>query len=386
MRILTLLPHYLPGFRAGGPIRSVSNLVDRLGGEHDFWVVTSDRDLGDSKPYPEATTTEATQVPWKRIGSAQVAYLPRGWNGHARRLVGRAKEACPDLIYINGLFNSRFAMTALAARPVGLLSGTPLLLAPRGELSPGALSLKPRKKSFVLQVAKSLRLLDRITWHATSDREAEDIHSLFGSKAKVHIAPNLTAPIACLPERSRPKQAGELRLAYFSRITPKKNLLWGLQRLGEIGGSACLDIFGPIEDPEYWGRCQEASKGLPASIRVRHAGELRPEQVAETLSQYDGMLLPTLNENFGHAIVESMLAGCPPILSDQTPWRDLAVRRAGWDLSLQRPRLFREALSELRSLNGPAHDTMRANTHRLAGESADGVEQQMRRVISLAAA
>ena len=35
-RILTLVDHYPPAYKAGGPLRSVSNLVERLGDELEF--------------------------------------------------------------------------------------------------------------------------------------------------------------------------------------------------------------------------------------------------------------------------------------------------------------------------------------------------------------
>ena len=49
-RILMLVDHYFPAHKAGGPLRSVSNLVERLSDEFEFWVVTRDRDLCDAVP------------------------------------------------------------------------------------------------------------------------------------------------------------------------------------------------------------------------------------------------------------------------------------------------------------------------------------------------
>ena len=44
--ILSFAGHYLPGYKAGGPIRSIANMVDQLGDEFDFRIVAGDRDLG----------------------------------------------------------------------------------------------------------------------------------------------------------------------------------------------------------------------------------------------------------------------------------------------------------------------------------------------------
>jgi len=42
--ILCFVPHYLPGFRAGGPTRSIANLVEWLGDEYRFAIISLDRD------------------------------------------------------------------------------------------------------------------------------------------------------------------------------------------------------------------------------------------------------------------------------------------------------------------------------------------------------
>ena len=46
-RVLVTIGSYLPGYKAGGPIRSVANLIDALGDDFEFRVVTSDKDLGE---------------------------------------------------------------------------------------------------------------------------------------------------------------------------------------------------------------------------------------------------------------------------------------------------------------------------------------------------
>src|SRR5205823_1312596 len=83
---------------------------------------------------------------------------------------------------------------------------------------------------------------------------------------------------------------------------------------------------------------------LPTNIRVRAHGNLPHQQVIPTLSAYDLFFLPTLGENYCYVILEALVAGCPVLISDQTPWRNLPELGVGWDLPLQQPQLFRDAL------------------------------------------
>ena len=80
---------------------------------------------------------------------------------------------------------------------------------------------------------------------------------------------------------------------------------------------------------------------------VRYRGPIGHEQVLDTFCGYDAFLFPTYSENYGHVIVESLLAGCPVIMSDRTPWRDLAKEHAGWDLDLSRKDQYEDAVRQI---------------------------------------
>ena len=60
--ILILVEWFSPGYRAGGPIRSVVNLVEGLKDHFDFKVITTNRDLG-SEPY-EGIPSELKNNAW----------------------------------------------------------------------------------------------------------------------------------------------------------------------------------------------------------------------------------------------------------------------------------------------------------------------------------
>jgi glycosyltransferase involved in cell wall biosynthesis len=255
-----------------------------------------------------------------------------------------------------------------------------MIIAPRGQFGAAALQHKASSKQLYMNAFHALGLAHRVLWQATCEIERDEIQQFVGRRAAVQVVPNISFVRPVCRARS-PKLPGRLELVYCSRVTPKKNLLGAIQFLRTASGNVTFDIWGPAEDAAYEQRCRQAIASLPKNIIVRWRGELNFDCVAETLSQYDAMLLPTLGENFGHAIIEALAAGCPVVISDRTPWRGLDTLGIGWDLPLDWPRAFQDALTTLSSMDERSHERMRARAIEYATAAArttDAIEAHCR--------
>jgi glycosyltransferase involved in cell wall biosynthesis len=189
-------------------------------------------------------------------------------------------------------------------------------------------------------------------WHATSQEEAAEIYEIWGAHVPVVIARNLPAKsVTEIGLRRRPKQPHTLRLVFLSRISRKKNLHGAISILCGVKSGVYLDIYGAKEDAEYWDECSQLLGELPENVVAEYKGVVPLEDVIPTLSEYDAFLLPTLGENFGHVIFEALMAGCPVLLSNRTPWRNLADRKAGFDIELNQPSEFHRAIEQLAAMS-----------------------------------
>ena len=54
---------YLPGYKAGGPVRSMANLVDHLRDKVDLHIVATDTDYTETSPYSGVTPDRWTVMP-----------------------------------------------------------------------------------------------------------------------------------------------------------------------------------------------------------------------------------------------------------------------------------------------------------------------------------
>lgn len=340
-KILILCDYYLPGYRAGGPVRTLSNLIGLLGNRYVFEVITRDRDLGEKEPYSSNyTDTKA------HIGKAHVTFLPP----LRQSFSAIRKEICSsrhDLLYLNSFFSINFSIKPLLLHRIGLVPQKPIILAPRGEFSAAAMKIRGLKKRIFIFIAQITDSYKKVVWQASSNYEAEDIRRHWGADAPIVVAPDLSAAIsATLPNIRTTKIPGSLHTVFLSRISKMKNLDFTLQLFDGLSGQLQLDIYGPIEDSVYWKKCQGMVEHLPDNITVRYCGEIPNDQVVDVLSRYDLFLLPTRGENFGHAIWEALSSGCPVLISDRTPWRELENLGIGWDVPLESPALFQKILQD----------------------------------------
>ena len=161
VRILISTRYYLPGFKAGGPIRSLANLVEYFGGEFDFSLIVNDRDSEDLVPYANVTPHQ-----WSKVDKAHVCYLSPGLTRFFW-LAYRMIKTRHDVLYFNSLFAPVFTIFPLVIHRFLFSRNSKIIMAPRGELSPGALTLKRRRKNFFLRFSRLIGLYSNVIWQAT---------------------------------------------------------------------------------------------------------------------------------------------------------------------------------------------------------------------------
>ena len=338
--ILIFAKYFWPAFKAGGPVRSVLNLVQTLSNDYDFSIVSRDRDSGDRVSFPGIQVWN-----WNVKEHYRIFYSGIGKLKNCFTFVRIFFEEKPQILYINSFFDPLFSILPLFINML-FRKRAAVVLAPRGEFSEGALKINPLRKKIYTWFFKRCFLKD-IIFHATSMMEQNDIHRQFGLTIKVEVVPNIVLLSDALVPR-RNKKNNELSIVYLSRVSPKKNLLYALEILSQMKhGAICFDIWGYIDDQNYWRECQLLIEKLPANITAKYRGVVKHENVVEVLQRYHVFFLPTHGENFGHVILEALYAGCLVLLSDQTPWLDLEELGIGWSIPLSKPEKFAQLINKL---------------------------------------
>lgn len=334
-KILILTGCYLPGFKDGGPLRSINNLVNALGDKYDFHIVCRDRDNGDSTPYPNIKYND-----WNNVGAAKVWYVkPRGYSISFLKKI--ASEM--DHIYLCSFYENYGYKTLLLNRFNKL--NIPITVASMGVFSAGALSQKSFKKKVFISLCKVLGLFKNITWSVTSELEADDLKKAIGA-TKYIIAEDL--PRSSIPGYTE-KNHDVLQVVFISRISPSKNLSFAIQSLQHVEHNIEFNIYGPIEDQGYWCECQKSLQKLPEHVKWTYRGAIDPDKVQEVFAQNDIFLFPTLGENYGHVIFEALSVGCIPVISDLTPWNFIDDANAGNVLPLEM-RIFTSTIEKLATM------------------------------------
>ena len=325
LNILILATGYYPAKTYGGPVSSIQNLAMLLKDDCRFYVVTRNHELHDSKKL------EGIRDGWCTRDECEIIYLDDS-KMNVRGIVEASRASRVDFSVV---FSQSFFDYCLnfAGRKISKELDIPFLIAPRGEICPGAFNFKRWKKVPYTALWKRLYDRGRTYYFVTSDEEHGEVVSRLGASEDRIFEMSNVPSIGSGRDRAAPKKQGHVKLIYLSRIHPKKNLRFGIEMLVRSGIDAELDVYGPLEDKDYWNACLEAA-GDSSSLSVEYKGLVDHEKVIDTFSDYDAFLFPTLSENYGHVIAESLSAGCPVIISDQTPWTPVNENGAGWAMAL----------------------------------------------------
>ena len=145
-KILIFIDWYKPGFKAGGPIRSISNMTSQLNNLFDFHIITRNTDYLDDRPYSNIESDN-----WNIIDKTNVYYLSKK-NENKKNINRLIKEVNPSIIYCNSLYSLIYTLIPIfLAKKLKIRS----IIAIRGMLSEGSLNIKRKKKKLFMQNANA---------------------------------------------------------------------------------------------------------------------------------------------------------------------------------------------------------------------------------------
>jgi glycosyltransferase involved in cell wall biosynthesis len=347
-KILIFIDWYLPGYKAGGPIQSVANLVAHLKTDFDISIITRDTDYSETIPYSDVKSNR-----WIVSDGIRIYYASKDQLSYST-IYKLIEEESFDYIYLNGIYSLYFTLIPLFI--LRKKHGKRIVIAARGMLSTGSLNVKKTKKQLFLRMIKMAKLFSGVTFHATTEAEHQDIRAILGDKINIKTAGNLAAIQKENSFTKRTKESGTLRLVNVARIAPEKNLLQALQILGLVQTKVEFDFYGPVYDIAYWDQCKEVIKALPSHIKATYKESVESDKVMEVLKDHHFLFMPTTGENFGHIILQAMSASCPVIISNLTPWRQLESKKCGWDIPLQNMQGFINAIDHANAMTQLEYD------------------------------
>ncbi len=316
--MLYIITEYFHPFSdAGGPIRSIENILSLFNKTFDIAVLTSDKDYK-GNILPKVSNSNIVQIEPKT--GCSIVYASNTIKG-LDTLFKSVKST--DIIYINGLFKPSLNF-------VPIIKSRKLIIAPRGMLQAPLLQQKWLQKFLYLSVLKFIFLFKKVKWHATTEQEASEIISVFGKKSDIKKISNITVyPYVAL--KSHTKESYILSLVYYGLIVENKGLLTLIQALISLNMPISLDIYGSIKDQSYWKECLQEIDNNQSLATFNYLGHANPSNSQSILAKYDAFVLLTKGENFGHSIYEALSVGTPVIITNKTPWKfNESANPPGW--------------------------------------------------------
>lgn len=347
-KILLFIDWYIPGYKAGGPIRSCANMIAALKDECDFYVVTRDSDYTENQAYEDVVSDRWQSGRW---GEQVYFFSEKSLNRKSLRKLIMEFEF--DYAYVNGIYSYYFSILPLIL--CRKRKPKKIIVATRGMLASSAIEVKSSKKRLFLNLARFAGIYKNVIFHATKTEEWNDIKKTINPKANIVLAENFPLAIPALKSKKSTKEKGVLKLINLARISPEKNLLFVFKCLKNIKGKVIFSVYGPVYDQDYFSLCKKEAENLPKSVEVDFKGALKPEMVGMELQAHDLFIMPSKGENFGHSISESLSNGTPVLISDQTPWNDVNEMCCGAALPLDQVQLFEKFIQQMLDFSVDEH-------------------------------
>jgi glycosyltransferase involved in cell wall biosynthesis len=340
MKILHVVPSYLPATRYGGPILSIHGLgAESAQQGHEVHVYTTNVNGDGDSDVPVGSPVnmdgiEVSYFPSKRL--RRLYYSPPMQDA----LSVSVKDF--DILHLHSIFLWPTWMAARCARA----NDKPYVLAPRGMLVKDLVRRRGQlRKTAWIRLIERRNLEHADAVHATSETESTEISRFGFALRRLVIVPNgYTGPPS---GEASPRSAGgdRLRVLYLGRISWKKGLDRLLEAMALVPDAELL--LAGNDDEQYRAELESLVAKLGLNGRIRFLGFVGDSEKSALLESVDLLVLPSYSENFGNAVLEAMAHACPVVVTPEVGI-SASVENAGAGLVVPgQPETLADAIARL---------------------------------------
>jgi len=320
LKILQLSASYKPAYIYGGPTMSVSMLAEQL-------VIT-----GENVTVYATTANGLTELPIEiaqpvLIDGVKVIYFKRVTKDHTHlspSLLTHLWRTTRDYDVIH--IHAWWTLVSVLGCLVALMRKVPVIVSPRGTLSNYSFHNKNNNVKSLMHSWLGKPLLKKCLIHTTSNNEQDVLKTMLPDNIVFNV-PNF---INLTDEKfSGYKPADHLRLIFFSRIEEKKGLDILLDALKSVTIPYKLTIAGD-GNSEYVNQLKKMALDNGVANNIDWVG-FQTDKKYQLLYEYDVMILPSYDENFGNVVIESLSVGTPVLVSKAVGLADYVDQNhLGW--------------------------------------------------------
>jgi glycosyltransferase involved in cell wall biosynthesis len=328
MRILHVVPSYLPAVRYGGPIFAVHGLCRALVARgHHVEVFTTNVDGPNN-------STVRLRVPVSLEG-VHVSYFPSEtlrrlyWSPPLARAL-HAHLAGFEVVHLHSVFLWPTWAAARKARKAQV----PYVISPRGMLVNDLIERRNWLiKSAWIKLIEKTNLERAFAIHTTSELEAEELRRFRWRLPAITTIPNGVDAVERFASSEVSSDVEEITaekpfILFLGRISWKKGLDRLLHSLA-LTDRGKLVIVGP-DDEKLTPRLAHLARDLQIADRVRFLPRFVLGADKEHLYRSAQVfVLPSYSENFGNSVLEAMQRSVPVIVTSEVGAAEIVQQSGG---------------------------------------------------------
>jgi glycosyltransferase involved in cell wall biosynthesis len=324
MRILHVVPSYIPAWRYGGPIKSVHGLCKGLAKiGHEVHVFTTNVDGPQRLDVPLGVPVDMEGVRVTYFASDRMRRLY--WSPDMLRALHREVPRF-DVLHLHSIYLWPTTAAARVARKYDV----PYVLAPRGMLVGELIRRRSRwLKTAWIELFERRNLAGAAAVHFTSRLEEEEATKLGFTFNASCVVPNGVDDDEIrdglnkydLPPGFPFKD--QRFVLFIGRINWKKGLDRLIRALPFVPD--CRLVIAGNDEEQYQPALEALAKQVGVHERIAFVGPVYGLDKRAILGRATVLVLPSYSENFGNVVLEAMATGCPVVVTPEVGAADLVL-------------------------------------------------------------